>query len=97
MSRRNKALNDFANEAYLLMHPDDADKFGFHEGDMVKITSRRGQIETAVRISEEVLQGELFMPFHYSEAQVNRLTRDELDPYSKIAPFKISAVRVEKL
>jgi len=97
MSRRNKALNDFANEAYLLMHPDDAERFGFHEGDMVKITSRRGQIETAVRISEEVLQGELFMPFHFSEAQVNRLTRDELDPYSKIAPFKISAVRVEKL
>ncbi len=97
MSRRNKALNDFANEAYLLMHPDDAEKCGFHEGEMVKITSRRGQIETAVRISEEVLQGELFMPFHYSEAPVNRLTRDELDPYSKIAPFKISAVRVEKL
>jgi len=97
MSRRNKALNDFANEAYLLMHPDDAERFGFHEGDMVKITSRRGEIETAVRISEEVLQGELFMPFHFSEAPVNRLTRDELDPYSKIAPFKISAVRVEKL
>ncbi len=97
MSRRNKSLNDFANEAYLLMHPDDAEKYGFHEGDMVKITSRRGQIETVVRISEEVLQGELFMPFHFSEAQVNRLTRDELDPYSKIAPFKISAVRVEKL
>jgi formate dehydrogenase alpha subunit len=97
MSRRNKSLNDFANEAYLLMHPEDAEKYGFHEGDMVKITSRRGQIETAVRISEEVLQGELFMPFHFSEAPVNRLTRDELDPYSKIAPFKISAVRVEKL
>ncbi len=97
MSRRNKALNDFANQAYVLMHPTDAQKCGFNNEDMVKITSPRGQIETAVRISKEVLQGELFMPFHYSEAPVNRLTRDELDPYSRIAPFKISAVRVEKL
>jgi predicted molibdopterin-dependent oxidoreductase YjgC len=42
------------------------------------------------------LQGEIFMPFHYSEAPVNRLTRDKLDPYSKIAPFKLTACRVEK-
>jgi formate dehydrogenase alpha subunit len=97
MSRRNKALTDFANEAYVLMHPEDADKCGFTDGVMVKLTSRRGELETVVRISDEVLRGELFMPFHYSEAPVNRLTRDELDPYSKIAPFKLSAVRVDKL
>lgn len=97
MSRRNKSLNDFANEAYVLMHPGDAGKCGFHDGDLVRIISRRGEIETAVQISDGVLEGELFMPFHFGEAPVNRLTRDELDPYSKIAPFKISAVRVEKL
>ena len=97
MSRRNKALTDFANEAYLLMNPVDARKCGFSEGQMVRITSRRGEIESVVRISDEVLRGELFMPFHYPEAPVNKLTRDELDPYSRIAPFKISAVRVERM
>lgn len=97
MSRRNKTLNDFANQAYVIMHPADAQKCGFKNGDLVKISSPRGQIETTVQISPQVLQGELFMPFHFSEAPVNRLTRDELDPYSRIAPFKISAVRVEKL
>lgn len=96
MSRKNKALTDYANEAYVLMHPDDAGKHGFEEGDWVKITSRRGTLDTRLKVSEQVLQGELFMPFHYSEASVNRLTRDELDPYSKIAPFKLSAVNVEK-
>ncbi len=49
-----------------------------------------------LRRSREVAEGELFMPFHYGEAPVNRLTRDELDPYSKIAPFKLSACRVER-
>ncbi len=95
MSRKNKALTDFANEPYVLMHPADAKANGFAEGQKVKITSRRGFIETVVQVSDQVLEGELFMPFHYSEAPVNKLTRDELDPYSKIAPFKISAVKVE--
>ena len=35
------------------------------------------------------------MPFHFGEAPVNVLTRDELDPYSRIPPFKLSACRVE--
>ncbi len=97
MSRKNKSLNDFANEAYVLMHPSDATKQGLKEGDRVRITSRRGSLETILRPSGEVLEGELFMPFHYAESAVNRLTRDELDPHSKIAPFKLSAVRVEAI
>jgi predicted molibdopterin-dependent oxidoreductase YjgC len=44
-----------------------------------------------------VRPGELFMPFHYSESPVNTLTRDELDPDSKIAPFKLTACRVTAL
>jgi formate dehydrogenase alpha subunit len=97
MSRKNKALTDYANDAYLLMHPDDVGKHGFKDGDWVTVTSRRGELKTLIKTSDQVLPGELFMPFHYSEAAVNRLTRDELDPYSKIAPFKLSAVKVEKI
>jgi len=96
MSRRNKALTDFANQAYVLMHPDDAQKLGFENGQQVKLTSRQGEITTSLNISEDVLPGELFMPFHFSESPVNRLTRDELDPHSKIAPFKLTACRVDK-
>ncbi len=95
MSRKNKVLTDFANKPYVVMHPNDAFKLGVKHGERVKLTSLRGSIETQVRIADEVLEGELFMPWHFTEAQVNRLTRDELDPYSRIAPFKISAVRVE--
>jgi predicted molibdopterin-dependent oxidoreductase YjgC len=97
MSRKNKSLNDYANECYLLMHPDDAGKQGLKEGEKVMVSSARGQISTILRISEEVLPGELFMPFHYAEAPVNKLTRDDLDPYSKIAPFKLSAVQVRRV
>jgi len=95
MSRRNKALTDFANQSYVLMHPDDATKLGLKDGQRVNIASRQGKIDTRLKISNEVWPGELFMPFHYSESPVNRLTRDELDPHSKIAPFKLTACRVE--
>ena len=96
MSRRNKALTDFANHSYVLMHPDDANKLELEDGSPVKVVSRQGQIGTRLKISDDVLPGELFMPFHYGESPVNALTRNDLDPLSKIAPFKLTACRVEK-
>jgi formate dehydrogenase alpha subunit len=96
MSRRNHSLNDFANSSYLLMCEVDVLKNGFCDGDRVKVFSPRGELETILRKSNEVAEGELFMPWHFSEAPVNQLTRAELDPESKIAPFKYSACRVEK-
>ena len=97
MSRRTKALRDFVDEAYIQLNPIDASKYDLTDGSMVRIESRRGELETKVRISEEVIEGEVFMPWHFTESQVNRLTRDELDPYSRIAPFKLSAVRIRKI
>ncbi|MHC1702388.1 MAG: formate dehydrogenase subunit alpha [Tenuifilaceae bacterium] len=97
MSRKTKVLRDFIDKSYVLMHPNDAIKNNFKEGETVAINSRRGELQTYIKISDEVLEGELFMPWHFTESQVNRLTRDELDPYSKIAPFKLSAVNVKKV
>ena len=94
MSRKCDSLNSFANEAFILMHPNDAQKAGLQDGEMVKVYNTRGKLETRLTISDEVLEGELFMPWHYAEARVNNLTRDELDSFSKIAPFKLSAVGV---
>jgi len=97
MSRRTKVLRDFINESFVMIHPGDAEKYGLADGNRVMIESRRGELKTKVRITGEVLEGEVFMPWHFTESQVNRLTRDELDPYSRIAPFKLSAVRITKI
>ncbi len=95
MSRKAEVLNAFENEAYVLMNPSDAAKRHFTYGTKVKIYNDRGELYARVRPDDGVLEGELFMPFHFTEAKVNLLTRDELDPYSKIAAFKLSAVNVE--
>ncbi|MFO7621130.1 MAG: formate dehydrogenase subunit alpha [Bacteroidales bacterium] len=97
MSRRTKVLRDFVDESFVQIHPGDAGRYDLEDSARVRIESRRGELETTVRISEDVLEGEVFMPWHFTESQVNRLTRDELDPYSRIAPFKLSAVRIIKI
>lgn len=96
MSGRNDALNAYASAAYVIVNSADATRKGLLEGDRVRIWSQQGELETVVRINDEVLEGELFMPFHYGDALVNKLTRDDLDPMSKIAPFKLTAVNIEK-
>ena len=63
----------------------------------VRLRSPRGMLEARLKSSPQVARGELFMPFHFGEAPVNRLTRDSLDPHSKIPPFKRTACRIETL
>jgi predicted molibdopterin-dependent oxidoreductase YjgC len=69
---------------------------GLTDGELLAIYNERGEINVKLKVSNDVLEGELFMPFHFPEAPVNALTRDELDAFSKIAPFKLSAVGVKK-
>lgn len=97
MSRKNKSLTDFANKPYVLMNHADAEKNGLKDGDKVRLSSNQGELETYLQCSDQVAEGELFMPWHYFESPVNKLTRSELDPYSKIPPFKLSACKVKKV
>lgn len=96
MSRRSDTLTEFVNEAFIELNDIDAVKLEINDGEKVKVSSPRGQIETIARISDEVAEGEVFMPWHFNESKVNYLVRDELDPTSKIPAYKLTAVRVEK-
>lgn len=97
MSRKNDSLNAFADESYVLINFVEADRLGIKNHDKVRLSNSRGELETFARLTDEVAVGELFMPWHFAEARVNRLTRSDLDPYSKIAPFKLTAVKIELL
>jgi anaerobic selenocysteine-containing dehydrogenase len=77
------------------MHPSDAIDLGVGEGDTVRVTSRRGSILIGVRLSDRQAPGQIFIPMHFREAAANLLTNPQLDPYARIAAFKISAVRIE--
>ncbi len=97
MTRRCRSLSALAPEAVLDIHPEDAAQLGVTDGDQVTLASRRGRIEMRSRISPTVDRGVVFTTFHFSEAPINRLTNDALDPVAKIPELKVCAVRVEKI
>ncbi|MGH8071145.1 MAG: formate dehydrogenase subunit alpha [Candidatus Entotheonellia bacterium] len=97
MTRRAKALDALSPEALADMHPDDMRMLGIHDGEFVRLRSRRGEIRLKARASTRMTRGSVFVPFHFKEAAANLLTIDALDPYGKIPEFKFCAVRVERL
>ena len=97
MSRRSKGLVSRTPEAFVELNPIDAEKLGVTQGDKLEITSRRGTIEVAAEVSERCEAGIVFIPFHYHEAAVNRLTNPVFDPVAKIPEYKVSAVKIKKV
>ena len=95
MTRRSKALDALAPDAFVAIHPLDAADLGLKEGDHVRVTSPRGSVTLRALLTDRECQGAVFIPFHFREAAVNLLTRDDLDPDGKIPEFKFCAVRVE--
>ena len=62
------------------------------------MTSRRGSIETPVRIDPSLRPGRTFMTLHFQDdVATNILTIDATDPKSGTAEFKATAIRIEKL
>ena len=95
MSRRSRVLDALVPAGSIEISSTDAEKIGVADGATVKVTSRRGEIEVAARISPRVLPGAVFLAFHYRESPANRLTIAALDPIAKIPEFKVCAVRIE--
>ncbi|MGA8830429.1 MAG: molybdopterin dinucleotide binding domain-containing protein, partial [Desulfomonilaceae bacterium] len=75
----------------------DAKRFGLKEGDLVKITSRRGDLTTPVQPGDIVPEGAIFMDFHFAKANPNVLLGTSLDPVSKTPDYKVCAVKFEKI
>jgi len=96
MTRRVSAIESHAGEAYVEMHPDDAARLGLSHGKRAKISSLQGSIVLAVKSTDRVSPGNVFIPLHYSEAAANMLTSDTaVDSFSKTPGYKITAVRIE--
>lgn len=95
MTRRSKNLTDEVNEAYIEVHPLDAETLGVSDGEMVRITSKKGSLTSRVRVVPDIKQGVMFMPLHFVEAAVNELTHVTLGAEAGIFDYKTICVRVE--
>ena len=89
-------------EPLLSMHADDMTRRGLVDSDIVRVASRRGQLNVRVAASPEMRAGQVFMPMHWGSQfmnglGVNALTINAFDPQSKQPELKHAAVQVEKL
>jgi len=97
MSRKTQGLNNLAGPKVIISEAD-AKALKIKDGDKVKVSSRRGEIETRAQVCEGLIpKGTVFIPFHYVEAAANFLTNPAVDPVAKIPEFKACAVKISKV
>jgi len=97
MSRHSPGLDAIYPEALVEINTQDASRLGVADGDMVRVSSRRGQLVAKADVSGKTDPGVVFMTFHFKEAAANILTIAALDPVSKIPEYKVAAVALEKV
>jgi formate dehydrogenase alpha subunit len=96
MSRKVAGLNTLSNEELVEINPYDASASEITDGDMIKVISRRGEVNAKAMVTEVCPKGIISMSFHFAESPTNQLTNPAQDPVSKIPELKVCAVRVEK-
>ena len=94
MTRRSPTLIDQLNEAFVEINETDAERLNVHYNDLVRVASRRGEITLRARVTNGIIVGVVFIPFHFAESPANVLTNNAVDAESKIPEFKACAVRV---
>lgn len=98
MTRRIPVLHQAVPNAYVELHPEDAKAMNIKNGELVKLTSRRGQIVMKASVNErgQPTPGQVFVPFFDEGYLINELTLDAFCPISKEPDYKKCAVRVER-
>ncbi|MFF8591559.1 molybdopterin-dependent oxidoreductase [Streptomyces sp. NPDC015220] len=95
-------LNKLDPTPFVELHPRDAAELGIGEGDSVEVASRRGRAVLPAVVTERVLPGCCFAPFHWNDLfgeylSVNAVTSDAVDPLSFQPEFKVCAVSLTRV
>ncbi|HUH21883.1 MAG TPA: molybdopterin dinucleotide binding domain-containing protein, partial [Gaiellaceae bacterium] len=95
MTMREPGMTDKQEEPFVEVNAEDARALGIGDGDLVRLVSRRGELEARASVGERVHPGLVWMALHFAQAKVNWLTHDVGDPLIGTPEYKVSAVRVE--
>lgn len=95
-TRRLGYLVDQVPAPWVEIHPNTAAAHDIHDGDPVRVTSRRGTTVLPALVVRTIRQDTVFIPYHWGEpVAANQLTKASFDPISWIPAFKTAAVRIE--
>ncbi len=96
MTGKTDGINQIAPELYVEINPSLAQEKSITDGEMVKVTSKRGSVTMKAKVTDRVGKEVVFVPFHW-ESGANVLTNaDVLDKYCKIPGLKVTGVNIEK-
>ncbi|MDP3687601.1 MAG: molybdopterin dinucleotide binding domain-containing protein, partial [Sulfurimicrobium sp.] len=95
-------LFSHAEEPVLAMNAADMRLRGLRDGDVVRVSSKRGACTVRAQSSPEMSPAQVFLPMHWgsrfmNSPGANALTGTALDPVSFQPEFKHAAVSIEKL
>ncbi len=94
-TRRVPELAAAEPEPFVEIHPQTARGFGLADGDLARVTTRRGTIEVKARLTGTIRLDTLFVPFHWGDkGSANLLTHAALDPESRMPEFKVCAAQI---
>lgn len=96
MTDKTEGLSEIDGYSFIEMNSIDAERIGICDGDRVRVSSRRGRIETTARVSGKTNPGQTWMPFHFQDGNSNVLTIAALDPLVSVPEFKVCAIHIEK-
>jgi assimilatory nitrate reductase catalytic subunit len=89
-------LERLSPRPWLEMNPRDGRALRLKPTQRVDVVSRRGVIRgLELRLTETISAGQVFVPFHWAEANANQATQSAYDPISREPNYKQCAVRVE--
>ena len=97
MTDKTEGINEISGHSFIELNTKDAKRLGIADGDRVKVSSRRGVIDSVAHVSDKTNVGESWMPFHFQDGNCNWLTKAALDNICSTPEYKVCAVRVEKL
>jgi len=84
----------YPDQIYVEINPDDSKRLGIETGELVEVSSRRGQLGAVAFVTGTVAAGQVFIPMHY--VATNELTFPAFDPWSRQPAYKSAAVKILK-
>ncbi|MEH6389408.1 nitrate reductase [Pseudomonas profundi] len=102
MSRTGTAAQLFGHvdQAQLSLHPEELERRNLSDGQLVKVSSRRGELILPVSADDQLRPGQAFIPMHWGDRYlkglgVNVLTQPAFDPLSKQPELKHTGIDLQ--
>jgi len=79
------------------VHPEQAARMGLVTGSRMRVTSRRGSVQTTAWVTDQVQPGVIWMSHHHSSTPTNELTSPFVCDLAGTGEYKVCAVKIEKI